>query len=44
MNVETIELEAVAEVAKSNEIFEVLSLSVADLDLVGGGHMIGSYA
>jgi hypothetical protein len=37
MNIETLELNAIAEVAKSDETFEMLALSLDDLDLVGGG-------
>jgi hypothetical protein len=42
MNVETVELKAVAEVAKSDEALEVLALALDDLDLVSGGSSIGS--
>ena len=41
MNVETLELNAVAEVAKADEAIELLSLSFDDLDLVGGGISLG---
>ena len=41
MNVETVELQAIAEVAKTAEVVEVLSLSLDDLDLVGGGSSLG---
>ena len=41
MNVETVELNAVAEVAKTDEAFELLALSIDDLDLVGGGISLG---
>jgi hypothetical protein len=41
MNVETLELNAVAEVAKTDEAIELLSLSIDDLDLVGGGISLG---
>jgi hypothetical protein len=41
MNVETVELNAVAEVAKTDEALELLALSIDDLDLVGGGISIG---
>jgi len=37
MNIETLELNAVADVAKNEDAFELLALSVDDLDLVGGG-------
>jgi hypothetical protein len=42
MNIETLEMNAVAEVTKNNEAFELLSLSIDDLDLVGGGAAIGN--
>jgi len=41
MNVETVELQTIAEVAKTAEVVEVLSLSLDDLDLVGGGSSLG---
>jgi hypothetical protein len=41
MNVETLELNAVAEVAKTDEAIDLLSLSIDDLDLVGGGISLG---
>jgi hypothetical protein len=41
MNVETVELNAVAEVTKTDEALELLALSIDDLDLVGGGISIG---
>jgi hypothetical protein len=41
MNVEHAELQAVAEVAKSDEVIEMLALSLDDLDLVGGGSSLG---
>jgi hypothetical protein len=37
MNIETLEIIATTEVAKSDEAFEMLALSLDDLDLVGGG-------
>jgi hypothetical protein len=42
MNTETLELNAVAEAGKSEDCFEVLALSVDDLDLVGGGSLLAS--
>jgi hypothetical protein len=44
MNIETLELNAVAEATKAEETFDLLALSADDLDLVGGGNCIGSYA
>ena len=41
MNVETVELQTIVEVAKTAEVVEVLSLSLDDLDLVGGGSSLG---
>jgi len=41
MNVENVELQAVAEVARIDEAFEVLALSLDDLDLVAGGSSLG---
>ena len=41
MNIETVELQAIAEITKTDEIVEVLSLSLDDLDLVAGGSSIG---
>jgi hypothetical protein len=41
MNVEHVELKAVAEVAKTDEVLEILALSLDDLDLVGGGSSLG---
>ena len=41
MNIETVELNAVAEVAKTDEAIELLALSIDDLDLVGGGISLG---
>ena len=38
MNIETLELNAVAEAAKNDDAFELLALSIDDLDLVGGGN------
>jgi len=42
MNVETVELKAVAEVAKTDEAIDLLTLSLDDLDLVAGGSSLGS--
>lgn len=44
MNIETLELDAVAHVAKTDEAVEILDLSFDDLDLVGGGstQVVGS--
>lgn len=42
MNVETVELQAITEVAKTDEVVEVLSLSLDDLDLVAGGASLGA--
>lgn len=42
MNIETVELNAVAEVAKSDEAIEMLALSLDDLDIVSGGSSLGS--
>ena len=41
MNVEAVELNAVAEVAKTDEAIELLALSIDDLDLIGGGISLG---
>jgi hypothetical protein len=41
MNIETVELQAIAEITKTDEIVEVLSLSLDDLDLVAGGSSLG---
>jgi hypothetical protein len=41
MNVETVELQTIAEVAKTDEVIEMLTLSLDDLDLVGGGSSLG---
>jgi hypothetical protein len=41
MNVETVELKAVAEVAKADEAIELLALSLDDLDIVAGGASLG---
>ncbi len=41
MNIETIELNAVAETENSSEPLELLALSIDDLDLVGGGSSLG---
>jgi hypothetical protein len=40
MSIETLDLNAVAEVAKNEDAFELLALSIDDLDLVGGGNVI----
>ncbi|MDH4115107.1 MAG: hypothetical protein OEU89_06515 [Burkholderiaceae bacterium] len=42
MNIETIELNAVEQVAKTDETVELLALSLDDMDLVGGGAFIGN--
>jgi hypothetical protein len=42
MNIETTELSAVEQVVKADETVELLALSVDDLDLVGGGAIIGN--
>jgi hypothetical protein len=42
MNVETVELQAIAEIAQTDEVVEVLSLSLDDLDLVAGGTSLGA--
>jgi hypothetical protein len=42
MNIETLELSAVTEVTEARETFELLALSLDDLDLVGGGNTIGT--
>jgi hypothetical protein len=42
MNIETVELQAIAQVAKTDEVVEVLSLSLDDLDLVAGGTSLGA--
>jgi hypothetical protein len=41
MSIETKELNSVAEVAKNEDEFELLALSIDDLDLIGGGSSIG---
>ncbi len=41
MNIETLELVAVAEAAKKEDSLELLALSVDDLDLIGGGAQVG---
>lgn len=41
MNTEMLEINAVTDVAKSDETVELFALSVEDLDLVGGGAVIG---
>jgi len=40
MSIETLELTVAAEVAKKEDAFELLALSIDDLDLVGGGHAV----
>lgn len=42
MNIETVELNAVAEVAKTEETNELLTLSLDDLDIVAGGASLGA--
>lgn len=42
MNIEMLELNAVAETAKTDEALELLALSIDDLDLVGGGTSLGT--
>jgi hypothetical protein len=42
MNIETLELNAVAEAVKTDATLELLALSIDDLDLVGGGVTIGN--
>lgn len=42
MNIETIELNAVEQAAKTDESVDLLALSLDDMDLVGGGAYIGS--
>jgi hypothetical protein len=44
MSIETLELNTVAEVTKADETFELLALSIDDLDLVGGGQIVGIVA
>lgn len=44
MNIETLEMNAIAEATKADETFDFLALSAEDLDLVGGGNAIGTYA
>ena len=41
MNVEALELVAIADVAKADEAIELLALSLDDLDLVAGGTSLG---
>lgn len=41
MNFETVELIAVAEVAKADEAIKLLTLSLDDLDIVAGGASLG---
>ncbi|HQR56333.1 MAG TPA: hypothetical protein PLW72_10105 [Burkholderiaceae bacterium] len=42
MNIETLEMVAIVEAAKTEETFELLALSIDDLDMVGGGAAIGA--
>ena len=42
MNIETLELNAVADAIKTEAPAELLALSIDDLDLVGGGCTLGS--
>ena len=42
MNVETVELNAVAEAIKADETIERLTLSLDDLDIVAGGASLGA--
>ena len=42
MNIETLELNAVAEAVKTDATLDLLALSIDDLDLVGGGVTIGN--
>jgi hypothetical protein len=42
MNVETIELKAVEQAAQTSESVDFLMLSLDDLDLVGGGSLVGA--
>jgi hypothetical protein len=42
MNVEITEYKAVEETVKTDDAFDILALSLDDLDLVGGGTAIGS--
>lgn len=42
MNVETVELNAVAEAIKADETIEMLTLSLDDLDIVAGGASLGA--
>jgi hypothetical protein len=42
MNVETLEMNAVTDAAKADDTFELLALSLDDLDLIGGGIVIGN--
>jgi hypothetical protein len=44
MNIETLELNAVAETAQADDSLEMLALSLDDLDIVGGGSVIGVLA
>lgn len=42
MNIETLELNAIAETAETAEAQDVFALSIDDLDLVGGGCTLGT--
>lgn len=42
MNTEMIELSTVEGEVKADETFQLLDLAIDDLDLVGGGHMVGA--
>ena len=42
MNVETLELKAVEQATETNETVDFLMLSLDDLDLVGGGSLVGA--
>lgn len=42
MNIETLELNAVAETTETAKAQDLFSLSIDDLDLVGGGCTLGS--
>jgi hypothetical protein len=42
MSIETLEMNAVTEAAKTDDTFELLALSLDDLDLIGGGIVIGN--
>lgn len=42
MNIETLEVSPAADAADTVETFELLTLSMDDLDLIGGGTVIAS--